>query len=146
MKVTTSPPAPHPKHLKKPLSRLTVNDGVFSWWNGHRPFHEAPAFRSGVASLTIETMSVCALRSSRKPWGKSAISVLELHDGHGAAAFALRRGRDRRHQRVFPEELRQPLTQASGPVAVDNAHDLLIGEQRVVEEFFGAIERLIHRL
>jgi hypothetical protein len=29
-KLTTSPPTPHPKQWNTPLSRLTVNDGVFS--------------------------------------------------------------------------------------------------------------------
>ncbi len=33
----TSPPTPQPKQWKKPLSRLTWNDGVFSPWNGQRP-------------------------------------------------------------------------------------------------------------
>jgi len=28
---------PQPKQWKKPLSRLTWNDGVFSAWNGHSP-------------------------------------------------------------------------------------------------------------
>jgi hypothetical protein len=40
--LTASPPAPLPKHLKKFLSALTLNDGDFSWWNGQSPFHAAP--------------------------------------------------------------------------------------------------------
>ena len=40
----TSPPAPHPKQWKNPLSRLTWNDGVFSPWNGQSPFQVAPDF------------------------------------------------------------------------------------------------------
>ena len=33
----TSPPTPQPKQWKNPLSRFTLNDGVFSPWNGHSP-------------------------------------------------------------------------------------------------------------
>ena len=38
MNLITSPPTPQPKQWKKPRSRLTLNEGVFSPWNGHRPF------------------------------------------------------------------------------------------------------------
>jgi hypothetical protein len=55
--------------LKKPLSALTVNEGVFSWWKGHNPFQVAPAFLSGVTSPMTETMSVWVFRSSMKDWG-----------------------------------------------------------------------------
>ena len=39
----TSPPTPQPKQWKTPLSPLTWNDGVFSPWNGHSPFHARAA-------------------------------------------------------------------------------------------------------
>ena len=39
-----SPPSPHPKHLKMPIPGFTLNDGVFSLWNGQRPLKLVPAF------------------------------------------------------------------------------------------------------
>jgi len=36
-KEKTSPPSPHPKHFHDSRLGVTVNDGVFSPWNGHRP-------------------------------------------------------------------------------------------------------------
>ena len=38
----TSPPSPQPKQWKVFLDGLTLNDGVFSSWNGHSPFWEPP--------------------------------------------------------------------------------------------------------
>jgi hypothetical protein len=35
-----SPDAPHPKQWKKLPSGVTVNDGVFSVWNGHSPLND----------------------------------------------------------------------------------------------------------
>ena len=37
MNLMTSPPTPQPKQWKKPLSACTLNEGVFSVWNGQRP-------------------------------------------------------------------------------------------------------------
>jgi hypothetical protein len=52
MNLITSPPTPQPKQWKNPFSPLTWNDGVFSPWNGHSPFHVAPLRRSGTRSWT----------------------------------------------------------------------------------------------
>ena len=38
MKRMASPPAPQPKQWYSPSSGLTEKDGVFSAWNGHRPW------------------------------------------------------------------------------------------------------------
>ena len=39
----TSPPSPQPKQWKNWRAGLTLNDGVFSSWKGHRPFSEPAA-------------------------------------------------------------------------------------------------------
>jgi hypothetical protein len=44
--VKTSPCLPHPKQWKNRLSSWTLNEGVFSPWNGHNPFQLRPARRS----------------------------------------------------------------------------------------------------
>ena len=41
-----SPPRPQPKHFQDSRAGVTVNDGVFSPWNGHRPLKVVPAFFS----------------------------------------------------------------------------------------------------
>ena len=66
----TSPPVLHPKQWKNAFSRLTWNDGVFSLWNGHSPFHVAPVFFSDTTSPTTDTMSAWRRRSSMKERGK----------------------------------------------------------------------------
>jgi hypothetical protein len=45
-KLKTSPPSPQPKHFQESRLGVTVNDGVFSPWNGHRPLKVVPAFFS----------------------------------------------------------------------------------------------------
>ena len=44
--VNTSPPAPQPKQWKKARSSLTLKDGVFSSWKGHRPTWLRPVLRN----------------------------------------------------------------------------------------------------
>ena len=63
MKFTEFPPFPQPKHLKIPFDGETVNDGVFSLWNGHRPNRLTPRFLSGTNSWTTST--ICAASSIR---------------------------------------------------------------------------------
>lgn len=36
-KLKTSPPLPQPKHFQESRPGVTVNEGVFSPWNGHSP-------------------------------------------------------------------------------------------------------------
>src|SRR5207245_8021225 len=56
-KEMTSPPSPQPKQWKYPRAGLTWNDGVFSSWNGQRPFSEPPpAFLSWTYCSTIDPM------------------------------------------------------------------------------------------
>ena len=65
----TSPPTRQPKQWKKPFSRFTWNDGVFSPWNGHSPFHVAPLRLSDTTSPITCTISAFRCRSSRKVCG-----------------------------------------------------------------------------
>src|ERR1700736_1668679 len=60
----TSPPAPHPKHLKKPRSGWTWNDGDFSPWNGHSPTKSFPRLRRLTYAPITSPMSARA-RTSR---------------------------------------------------------------------------------
>ena len=57
-KVMASPDCWHPKQWNTPISALTLNDGVFSWWNGHSPTQRVPCFLSAACSLMSATMSV----------------------------------------------------------------------------------------
>ena len=58
-KSITPPPSPQPKQWKLPCDGRTVNDGVFSSWNGQRPFSEpAPARRSATYSPTTSSIRV----------------------------------------------------------------------------------------
>ena len=47
MNLNTVPPTPHPKHLKLCREGLTLNDGLFSRWNGHNAMKFAPARFNG---------------------------------------------------------------------------------------------------
>ncbi len=67
----TSPPSPQPKQWKTAGSWRTLNDGLFSWWNGHRPFHEVPIFLSATCSEMTRTMSATRRTSSTKLSGKA---------------------------------------------------------------------------
>ena len=54
----TSPPAWQPKQWNNPRAGVTLNDGDFSSWNGHRPFRlPPPALRSCRYSPT--TSAIC---------------------------------------------------------------------------------------
>jgi hypothetical protein len=44
-KLKMSPPRPQPKHFHVSRAGVTVNEGVFSLWNGQRPLKLAPALR-----------------------------------------------------------------------------------------------------
>src|SRR5262249_19209193 len=80
-KPTTSPCAPQPKQWKKPFLSLTVKDGDFSLWNGHRPAYSEPERRfSETLRPTTSDRLVRARSSSRKPGGKARAQ----DDGCGA--------------------------------------------------------------
>ncbi len=66
----TSPPSPQPKQWKVPWLERTLSEGVFSSWNGHRPFNAPPpARRSATYSPTISSIRLrsrtCAMSLSR---------------------------------------------------------------------------------
>ena len=64
MKFTELPPFPQPKHLKIPLAGETVNDGVFSLWNGHNPSWLTPLFlRVTNSETTSEMLAESSIRS-----------------------------------------------------------------------------------
>ena len=44
-KSIAEPPSLHPKQWNVPCEGRTLNDGVFSSWNGHRPFSDPPPAR-----------------------------------------------------------------------------------------------------
>src|SRR6476620_3509668 len=106
MNLMTSPPRPQPKHLNVRRSSFTLNDGVFSPWNGHKPFHATPALRSGKRSWTICTMLACDFSSSMKPAGKRGMSLV------GAA----RRQQDRPGATADCSVVRLPLHAPDAPL------------------------------
>src|SRR5689334_7025321 len=58
-KSITPPPSAQPKQWKLLCDGRTVNEGVFSSWNGQRPFSEpAPARRSATYSPTTSSIRV----------------------------------------------------------------------------------------
>ena len=50
-----SPALPHPKHVKRPISSRTLNDGDFSAWNGHSPTQFRPVRFSATYGDTTST-------------------------------------------------------------------------------------------
>ena len=56
-KLSAEPRAPQPEAMVElPLTGLTVNDGVFSLWNGQQAWNSRPAFFSGTRRPTISTI------------------------------------------------------------------------------------------
>jgi hypothetical protein len=56
---TASPPSPHPKQWNVPWLGRTLNDGLFSSWNGQRPFSApAPARRNATYSPMTSSIRV----------------------------------------------------------------------------------------
>src|SRR5688572_14566028 len=90
------------------------------------------------------TMSAWRLRSSMKWAGKSATSVLEMHDRGSAAALVVGRRFVLRHERMVLQKLRQGAAQLTGAVAVDDAKLAQIGHRSLVEELLEPSERLVH--
>src|SRR5690606_2582768 len=57
MKEMTSPPSPQPKQYQRLRAGVTLNEGVFSSWKGHRPLREPPpALRSWRYSPTTSAI------------------------------------------------------------------------------------------
>src|SRR5262245_8845433 len=65
-----SPPSPQPKHFQESRPGVTVNDGVFSPWNRHRPLYVVPAFFSWTVSPTTSTTLSLLLTSAATPTAK----------------------------------------------------------------------------
>ena len=65
-----SPPSPQPKHFHESRAGVTVNDGVFSPWNGQRPLYVEPAFFSWTVSPTTSTTLSLVLISAATPTDK----------------------------------------------------------------------------
>jgi sulfur relay (sulfurtransferase) DsrF/TusC family protein len=51
------------------LVGLTVNDGVFSLWNGQQALNSRPAYLSGTRAPTTSAISTLAISSSMKDCG-----------------------------------------------------------------------------
>src|SRR5262245_25807077 len=66
-KLKMSPPRPQPKHFHDSRAGVTVNDGVFSLWKGHRPLYEAPALRSWTVSPMSSTRPSFCFTSAAAP-------------------------------------------------------------------------------
>src|SRR5690349_2831858 len=67
----TSPPSPQPKQWNVPWVGRTLNDGVFSSWNGHRPLTAPPPTRRNATYSPI-TSSIW-LRSRTRAMSLSRI-------------------------------------------------------------------------
>src|SRR6478752_1580157 len=72
-KLKMSPPSPQPKHFHDSRPGVTVNEGVFSPWNGHRPLYVVPAFFSWTVSPTTSTTPSLLLTSAATPTAKSRL-------------------------------------------------------------------------
>src|SRR5690554_3368400 len=72
-KFTAFPPLPHPKHLKIPLCGATVNDGVFSLWNGQLPMKFIPLFLRLTNSEITSVIWLCAVSIIRSTVAGSII-------------------------------------------------------------------------
>jgi hypothetical protein len=66
-KLKMSPPRPQPKHFHVSRAGVTVNEGVFSLWNGHRPLNDAPALRRLTLSPISSARSIFCLISAATP-------------------------------------------------------------------------------
>src|SRR5205823_12626018 len=91
--VNTSPPLPHPKQCQLSRSGLTMNDGVFSAWNGHRPLYADPARLRATVSPTSSTTGSLDLMSATMPdevmamAGPASDSLLSRGSSRGGSQF-----------------------------------------------------------
>src|SRR6187401_3322448 len=69
MNVNTSPAAWQPKHLYRPVSSRTLNEPLFSAWNGHRPSQFRPTrFNATYCWIVSTTDTVERRRSMSSSW------------------------------------------------------------------------------
>src|SRR5438094_271631 len=151
-KPKASPPTPQPKQWKMLFRGLTVNDGVFSAWNGQSPFQWDPALRRFTNRLTRSTMSTAARMSSSSVCeyciSRGSSWSADLQRGHGRACSALGRltVAERLDQRVTREQVADGLAEGAAALAMHQSYARQAREKGVVEIFLDSIARLVGRL
>src|SRR5262245_537324 len=116
-KAKTSPCAPQPKQWKNPRSSLTVNDGVFSAWNGQRPTALRPRRRnvttSDATSTRLARSRICRMASSamRPPVRPSDMLATRMAQ---ELAACLENARGEPRERASERGRRHHLTRARG--------------------------------
>src|SRR5438128_2672946 len=151
-KTNASPPTPQPKQWKIPFRGLTVNDGVFSAWNGQRPFQWDPALRRFTNRLTRSTMSTAARMSSSSVCeyciSRGSSWSADLQRGHGRACSTLGglTVAERLDQRVTREQVADGLAEGAAALAMHQSYARQAREKGVVEIFLDSIPRLVGRL
>src|SRR4029079_9963033 len=80
-KLKMSPPSPQPKHFHDSRAGVTVKDGVFSPWKGHRPLNVEPAFFSWTVSPTTSTTVSLFFTSAATPTAKQRLLDLNMAVG-----------------------------------------------------------------
>src|SRR3954447_13479284 len=112
MNVIASPPLPQPKQWKNPSSSLTLNDPVFSAWNGHNPTHRRP---TRLSCTYCDTTSRRFVASRTRTMSSSTIPTTE--DRSGRSATNLEDAVERCFRR--PAEAREPcVAEKFGPALV----------------------------
>src|SRR5262249_27588393 len=153
-KPNASPPTPQPKQWKMFFWGLTVNEGVFSAWNGQRPFQCDPALRRFTNRPTRSTMSTAARMSSSSVCeycisrSSSLPSSTDLQRGHGRSRSALGRltvteGID---QGVARQQIAHRLAQGPAALAMHQSYARQAREKGIVEIFLDAVPGLVGRL
>src|SRR5262245_3585335 len=142
-KPKASPPTPQPKQWKMFFCGLTVKDGVFSAWKGHRPFQCDPALRRFTNRLTRSTMSTAARMSSSSACEYCILP--DLQRGHRRPRAALRRlaVAERLDQRVPGQEVAHRLSEGAAALAMYQSYAREAREKGVVEIFLDAVARLV---
>ena len=140
----TSPPSPHPKQWKTAGSERTLKEGLFSLWNGHRPFHDVPIFLRATWSEITRTMSAAAADLFDEGVGKGhPYSFSSTMVAPPPPSFAAPSA-EGRHVRVALEELRDRLPELALAEAVDDPHLGAVADRGLVEELVHPGQRLVH--
>src|SRR4029453_11694870 len=117
---------------------FTVNEGVFSVWNGQRPFQFSPVRLSFTNCPTISTMSIRARISSRCCWEKPpaspcASALRESRHGGAGAAFRRRAGPVLDHEGMTAQRVLDCAAEGPGALAVNDADRGEPGHEGVVQ-------------
>src|SRR4051794_9806339 len=83
MNVNASPAAPHPKHLYRPVSSRTLNDGLRSAWKGHNPTQLRPTRRRAMYCCTTSEIDT-ELRSRSRSSSTIATAARLPEGSHGS--------------------------------------------------------------